>query len=154
MKQLTVLLVVALLLIPVASAFAGAEETASAASDGSEENIQPQRQLMVYYFHGTRRCKTCLYIESTAHDIVGRLFAAELESGRMAWNAVNYDEPENEHFVKEFGLVSSSLVLVEMINGKPASHEVLQKSWTLARDKPAVEHYIKQSVLKYLESDE
>jgi hypothetical protein len=120
----------------------------------SEDTVEPERQIVVYYFHGDKRCKTCLAIEANAEAAVSSRFAEQLKSGELAWRTVNYDEPENEHFIKDFGLVSSSLVLVEMIGGKPAGHEVLQKAWTLARDKPGFEHYVQQSVLQYLGSSE
>jgi hypothetical protein len=118
------------------------------------EDAEEERRVILYYFHGERRCKTCLAIEANAKAAVSSHFSAQLESGELAFQTVNYDEPENEHFIKDYGLVSSSLVLVELMDGKPAGHEVLQKAWTLARNKPGFEHYVRQSVLEYLGSTE
>ncbi len=158
MKQLAVLLASAFMLCSVGLAIAGSGETPVTDPNRSEEVSatqnagESQRQIMVYYFHGARRCKTCLLIENTAHDIVSSLFAKELEGGEMAWKTVNYDEPDHNHFLKDFGLVSSSLVIVEMKDGEPADFEILQEAWSLARDKRAFEQYIEQSMLKYLGS--
>jgi hypothetical protein len=151
MKHLVVLLTAALILSPVGLVIAGAGDTAPADEEAAAEQktVESQRLILFYYFHGTRRCKTCRLIETTAHDIVSALFTEELKGGEIAWKAVNYDEPENDHFIKDFGLVSSSLVIVAMKDGEPTGFEVLQQAWSLVRDKPAFKHYIEQAALKY-----
>jgi hypothetical protein len=160
MKQLAMLLAAAFMLSPVGLAIAAVGETPAETPDrGVEASARPDaveshRQIVVYYFHGTRRCRTCLSIEATAHDLISSRFAAQLQSGEMIWKVVNYDEPENEHFIKDFGLVSSSLVIVEMKEGEPVEYEVLQKAWPLAHDKPGFDYYVEQSVLKHLGSAE
>jgi hypothetical protein len=75
----------------------------------SEVPAGQDRQVVLYYFHGARRCKTCLSMEANALEVVKSEFAEELDSGALVWKVVNYDEPENEHFIKDFKLVSSSL---------------------------------------------
>jgi len=68
--------------------------------------------LVAYYFHGTMRCPTCLKMEQYARDAIESGYQTEIGSGRVRWLAVNYDEPANEHFIKKYGLVASSLVIV------------------------------------------
>ena len=110
-----------------------------------------ENQVVLYYFHGARRCKTCLTIEANAREVVESEFASELESGALAWKVVNYDDPENEHFINDFGLTSSSLVVVETNNGDRVQHDVLQETWSLVRDKPKFDEYVRVSILGYLE---
>jgi thiol-disulfide isomerase/thioredoxin len=156
--------VAALLSIPASSVLIEAadvtvgelEQSAATPADGGGEQaaekatVDPDSQIVVYYFHGARRCKTCRTIEAYAEEVVKSRFAKELESGSMAWEVVNYDEAENEHFLKEFGLVSASLVVVEMSKGKPVRFEVLQKAWSLVRDKPGFDQYVHRSLLDYM----
>jgi hypothetical protein len=115
-----------------------------------EEPGGRERQVVLYYFHGARRCKTCLSMEANALDVVKSEFAKELDSGALVWKVVNYDEPENEHFIKDFSLVSSSLVLVEMHQGERVRFDVLQRAWSLARDEWRFQKYVHESVLGYL----
>jgi len=136
MKKFVVLLAAASLLLPVGPVVA--------------EDAEEDRQVVVYYFHGDRRCKTCLAIEANAKAAVNSHFAEQLESGELAWKTVNYDEPENEHFIKEFELVSSSLVVVEMSEGEPVKFEVLNKAWSLVRDKLGFQQYVNESVRSFL----
>jgi hypothetical protein len=117
---------------------------ASAAPSGQE------RQVVLYYFHGARRCKTCLSMEVNALEVVKSEFAEELDSGALVWKVVNYDEAENEHFIKDFKLVSSSLVLVEMQGGEQVRLNVLHNAWSLARDEWRFKKYVQKSVLDFL----
>jgi hypothetical protein len=157
MKQLVVLLAAAFMVSALGLAIAAAAEkpataTAGEQSSATHDAVASHQQIVVYYFHGGRRCKTCLSIETTSRDLISSRFAEQLRSGELAWQVVNYDEPENEHFIKDFGLVSSSLVIVEMKEGEAVEYEVLQKTWPLAHDKPGFEYYVEQSVLKHLGS--
>lgn len=108
------------------------------------------RQIVVYYFHGARRCRTCRAIEAFAREVVESGFTGDLRSGTLAWKAVNVDEPGNEHFIKEFGLVSSSLVIVETRAGETVRFEILQKVWSLVRDRPRFDDYVRQAIVEYL----
>jgi len=108
-------------------------------------------EVVLYYFHGTRRCHTCRTIESYAREAVEGGFQDALRTGTLSWAALNTDEAENAHFVKDFALVSSSLVLVELDAGRVVRHEILQDAWTLVRDKPRFVAYVQKSVGEYLE---
>jgi len=130
---------------------AGAEEKKLAAqAEAGAGDTAGGRQVVVYYFPGARRCQTRRTIEAFAEETVRGRFAKQLDSGALAWQAVNFDEPQNEHFIEEFDLASSSLVLVEMRDGKPARFEVLEKTWSLVRDKPAFERYVAEAVRSFL----
>jgi len=123
---------------------AHAETTAVATAEGAE------REVVLYYFHGTRRCKTCLSIEAYTQETIEKNFATELESGALQWKVLNTDEAENEHFAEDFSLVSSSLVVVELDGSDVVRHDVLQDAWTLVRDEMKFKQYIRRSVQRYL----
>jgi len=109
-----------------------------------------KKEVTVYYFHGTLRCNTCRTIEAYAKEALEARYGEQLKSSLLMWKVVNIDEPENEHFVDEFGLVSSSLVVVARSGGKVTSHETLQDAWTLVRDKPRFMEYVQRAVGGYL----
>ena len=135
-------------------AFGGSTETSGASSTESAIGKGPtgtETEVVLYYFHGARRCKTCRAIESYAQEAVEGKFKDALDAGTLSWTVLNTDESENAHFVKDFGLVSSSLVLVAVDGGKVLRHETLQDAWTLVRDKPRFIEYIQGSVAEFLE---
>ena len=146
-------LVVLMVLAGIGTAFSASAETggvetpASAVGEGSATE---EREVVLYYFHGTRRCKTCRSIEAYTQEALERKFGDELQAGALRWEVVNTDEPANAHFVKDFSLVSSSLVLVETDGSTVVRHEVLQEAWTLVRDESRFMQYVQRSVHGYL----
>ena len=121
--------------------------------EGAVETVATREagDVVLYYFHGTRRCSTCRSIEAYAQEAVEGKFNDALQSGTLKWTVLNTDESENAHFLKDFSLVSSSLVLVELDGGEVVRHEILQDVWTLVRDKPRFIEYVQKSVGEYLE---
>ena len=119
--------------------------------DGSsEESEEPVRQIIAYYFHGTRRCVTCQTIESSAEESLRTEFSGELETGKLAWRPVNVDTPENEHFIEDYELSTRSVVLVEMLDGEQKQWKSLTRTWELVGDKPSFVAYIQQETREFL----
>ncbi len=123
------------------------EDAAAKATNGKKDS---QAEIIVYYFHGTRRCKTCRTIEAYSKEAVESGYGKQLKSGHLYWKVVNIDEPDNEHFAEDFGLVSSSLVVVKADGDKVTKYQVLQDVWTLVGDKPRFIQYVQRSVGEYL----
>jgi len=120
---------------------------------GSPQAVQAddgEDRIVVYYFHGTRRCKTCRSIEEYARKAVESGFSGQIDSGVLSMKAVNFDEQENEHFLDDFELVGSSLVLVELEKGRVVRHKVLQEVWTLVRDKQEFIQYVQREIGGYI----
>jgi len=110
-------------------------------------------EVVAYYFHGNFRCRTCRTIEAYSEEAIRSEFANELGSGRLAWRVVNVEEPENEHFVKDFELVTKSLVLTEYEDGEVIRWENLKQVWQLVRDKEQFFDYVHSSTRKFLQED-
>ncbi len=103
-------------------------------------------QVIAYYFTGKVRCTTCRTIEEISRKTIESGFSRELGDGRLRFLVVNFDRPENRHFIEEFRLESSSLVLVAVRDGRPARWKNLPEVWTLADDPPKLEAYVREEV--------
>lgn len=110
----------------------------------------PSQQVVVYYFHGTNRCPTCLKIEALAAQTVTTSFAAELSDGRVRWQALDFELPENKHFVDEYELYSQSLIVLRLADGKPVAWKNLTEIWELVGDQEAFSNYVQGEVKAYL----
>jgi hypothetical protein len=121
-----------------------------AGSDQKPDASETPSTVIAYYFHGTRRCKTCLTIEAYADESIKAGFPQELETGRLTWRVVNVEKPENEHFVRDFELATRSVVLVEVMDGKTEKWKSLDKVWKLVGDKKAFVAYIQKETAGYL----
>jgi hypothetical protein len=134
-----------ILMLSVLAMPAVPEIAAAPPEEGAEQTV------IVYYFHGNKRCKTCRTIEAYAGEALESRFSEELESGLLEWHVVNFDEAENKHFLEDFGLYSSSVVIVESDGGKAVRHEILPEVWPLVREKQSFFAYLNTAVRKYLE---
>ena len=142
-----------LLLAAVASAlmvlglarFGGAEDGASHASPAV-----PGNGVVAYYFHTNFRCSTCRKLESLSRRALESGFGKQLGSGELAFRVVNVEAQGNKHFVKDFQLVTKSLVLVEYRGGKVVRSKTLPKIWQLVRDRDAFIHYVQNETRAFL----
>ena len=107
-------------------------------------------RLIVYYFHGKVRCPACRNIEVYAHEAVTKGFPIEVGDGRIEWKVVDFEEPGNQCFVKDFELVAPSVVLVEMRGGVRTRWKNLPEVWELFDDKPTFVALVQKEVQAFL----
>ncbi len=107
-------------------------------------------KLIAYYFHGTFRCTTCRTIEKYSKEALEKYFANELKSGKLEFRPVNIEEPENKHFIQDYQLVTRSLVLSLVSDGKETKWKNLPDIWKLVRDQDKFFQYVKDEVEQFL----
>ena len=104
------------------------------------------RQVTVYYFHRTARCPTCLKIEALAKQEVEATFASELQRGDMRFASINVEEAGNEHFIKDYELVSQALVLADYRHGVQQRWKNLDAIWDLVDHEEDFARYVRDEV--------
>jgi len=120
----------------------------------SPESPEAARErVVVYYFHGTMRCRTCRAIEAYTREAVEAGFPEDLRNGRIEMRDVNVDEPENEHFVSDYELTTKSVVLVRTRAGREAGWENLSRVWELVSDESDFKSYIQEKVRGFLDGN-
>lgn len=103
-------------------------------------------KIIAYYFHGIRRCPSCMKIEAYSQEAIQTGFAEDLKSGKMEWHVINIDESPNEHYEKDYQLYTKSLILSQIENGKETTWKNLEKVWELLGDKDAFIKYVQDEV--------
>ena len=121
-----------------------------APEENARNTAAPDHTLVVYYFHGNKRCHTCRTIEAYTAEAIKTGFPDELQSGRLVWKAVNVDDPENEHFVQDYKLTTRTVVVVDIDRGNENKWTKLERVWQLVRDKEAFVDYITENTNAYL----
>jgi hypothetical protein len=119
----------------------------------SKPDQQTGHKLIAYYFHRTQRCRKCLTIEAYAEEALKQAFPHALETGELEWLAVNVEEPANEHFVEDYQLTSSELVLVDTENGEQKEWRNLTRVWELVGDELEFKAYVEAEAMAFLEQD-
>lgn len=131
--------------------------TSNEKPDKDTTKKQINKKVIVYYFHPTARCVTCLNIENYTHETVDSKFRKEQKDKILYFRSVNIEDSLNEHFVNEFNLTSSSVILVMYEGKKRTGWKNLEKVWALEKDKEGFSVYIKielQQFLKKLKEQE
>jgi len=126
------------------------DSSVATTEEHSAEIAATDRTLIVYYFHGNKRCNTCRTIEAYTEEAIKTGFPDELRSGRLVWIPVNVDVPENGHFVEDFGLTTRTVVLVDVDQGNEEKWTKLDRVWQLVQNKEAFVDYITDNTNVYL----
>jgi len=116
----------------------------------ADNGAAPPLKLVAYYFHATQRCVTCMAIERYSKEAVQTKFGEPLKAGVIEWQVVDVEQPKNRHFIQDYRLVTSSLVLVKFNNGKRGEWRTLDKTWTLVRKKADFLQYVQSNVATFL----
>lgn len=112
---------------------------------------QAKTQVLVRYFHGDIRCSTCLAFEDWSKTTL-ESFPKEVANGSLQWQLINFDLPENKHYIKDYGLADKSLVLVREEDGKPVRWKNVEEFWDFGEDqKQEFVSHVQGLIADYLE---
>jgi hypothetical protein len=68
----------------------------------------------------------------------------------LAFEEINYEEPDGKPYVEKFQLSFSSMIVAQEAKGKTVKWENADKVWDLSHDQPALADYVEKSVRAYL----
>lgn len=159
MKPKTIISTVLLIFVAVSAGFLVFKESTKSKAQApakntpaaiSKDNAARDDVLIVYFFHGRARCKSCKIIEAFGKKTLETRFAQELKSGRIVWRDIDLDEPENRHFVQDYQILSISLVISDMQGDKQTQWKNLEQVWDLLSDENAFENYVQKEINAWL----
>ena len=113
-------------------------------------DTQQKSQTVVYYFHTTRRCGPCSYIENLTKKVVLEDYAQHIKRGDLAFKAVNVEHSQNRHLIQRYNLFSQAVVVSHVVDGDEKEWKNLDRIWSLLRNQNQFEQYIKDEINKYL----
>jgi len=77
----------------------------------SDEVKVPADRVEVVNFFGTQRCVSCLTIGKFSKKTIEEKFAEEVKSGKVVYQEINVDLPENREIVVKYKARGSSLFI-------------------------------------------
>ena len=125
------------------------QNAADAPKAAADPNAAPDK-IIVYYFHGNRRCPTCLGIQANIEETINEKFAEETTAGKLALEEINFEEDANKRFVDEYQLSFSTMVVAAQTGGKTVKWENAEKVWEHAHNAPALKEYVEKMIRTYL----
>lgn len=121
-------------------------------NDATAKAIHPDG-VTVINFHGQTRCRTCITIGDLAKKTIDEEFVAEEKNDKIRWAHINYEEAPNGHFVEDYELVSSTVVITLWKDGKEVKWNRLDGVWDYVSDEPAFRTYVAENVRELLPQD-
>ena len=94
-----------------------------------DDDTTKVEKVEVYYFHGTRRCATCIAVEEVSSELVKDKYG---DNPNVKFTEINIDEPGNKELVEKFQVTGSGLYLY---NGKDIKN-LTAMAFQYARTKP------------------
>lgn len=73
---------------------------------GVQESVTATDKVVVYYFHGDRRCVTCKAVGSVSQELVESKYK---DNPKVKFIEINIDESGNEDIVRKFRVTGSGL---------------------------------------------
>ncbi|RPI17723.1 MAG: hypothetical protein EHM58_08160 [Ignavibacteriae bacterium] len=111
---------------------------------------QVNRRIIVYYFHATTRCVTCINIENYTQEVVNTKFRKEMKNKKVYFKSVNFETSPDEHIIEKFNLTSSSVILAMYEGKKRITWKNLEDVWDLEHDKEQFSNYIEDELKHFL----
>lgn len=122
----------------------------SAAPEAAQTETTGEDVFFAYYFHGTRRCATCIKLEGYAHEALQSGFEKELNDSMLVWRTVNWDDEANAHFVDDYQLYTKAVILSHMRGDEEVAWKNLDSIWQLVGDKEKYVGYIQRETSGFL----
>jgi hypothetical protein len=100
-----------------------------------------ESQFSAVYFHAPHRCPTCRKIESFAHEAL----TPDFEAGKLEWQTADYTSAVDASLVEQFKVFTSTVVLVEVQDGKVVRWKNLEEVWDHTGDQADFTAFINQA---------
>ena len=125
-----------------------------AATEGQSEipsliDSDAKTRFTAIYFHAKHRCPTCETIEAYARDAL----SSEIEQGNIAWKIADYTAEKNKPIVEQCEVFTSTVVLLDVQDGKVIRWRNLEDVWNYTSDKTAFTSFMNESWTTFKETN-
>jgi hypothetical protein len=110
-----------------------------------------QPQILIYNFHVTNRCASCIAIEEATTKTLKTYFATEVKQGRIKRSILNVDDEANAKISEKYQAFGSGLFVTRVYKGKETTTDLTGDGFKFAKNKE--EKFIeilKNKIMEYL----
>ena len=123
----------------------------SLVSDAKAEDLIAQKtedsyiqKIEVFHFHGTNQCYSCKTVGAYAEETVKTYFSDDLKTGKIVFDHINAELPENRDLAMKYEVTGSSLWIGIYMSDGSFSKEENVRVWYKIKDKQDYMNYLKQ----------
>ena len=91
----------------------GANSYAQTVDQKASIAVSADQNIEVYYFHMSRRCATCLAVESESEAALKNLYPEQMKSGQITFQGINLEEESSEALAKKLEVSGQTLLIVK-----------------------------------------
>jgi len=136
--------IVLLLIFTVPKYFTGNVTVSGVQISGDIEKLE------IIHFHGTHQCYSCKTVGAYAEETVNTYFSDELKSGKITFQHINAELPENYELAKKYEVKSASLWIGAYYKDGSFSKQEDTNVWYKIDNKTDFMNYLKEVIEKKL----
>ena len=100
-------------------------------------------KIEIIHFHGTNQCYSCITMGNLAEETINIYFQEELKSGKITFQHLNAELPENKDKTIKYGATGSSLWIGTYYTDGSFTKEENANVWYKINDKQDYYNYLK-----------
>lgn len=98
-------------------------------------SIADKSTVLIYNFHITNRCVSCIAIEEATTKTLNTYFAIEMKQGRIKRQVLNVDEEANKSISEKYQAFGSGLFVTRVFKGKETTSDLTGDGFKYAKNK-------------------
>lgn len=114
------------------------DDTNNVSSDSTTKgtaNLADKSTVLIYNFHITNRCVSCIAIEDATTKTLNNYFATELKQGRIKRQILNVDDDANKTISEKYQAFGSGLFVTRVFKGKETTTDLTGDGFKYAKNK-------------------
>lgn len=92
-------------------------------------------EVLIYNFHVTNRCASCIAIEEGTTKTLNTYFSAEVKNGRIKRQILNVDDDANQKISEKYQAFGSGLYVTRVFKGKETTTDLTGDGFKYAKNK-------------------
>ncbi|NTW33207.1 MAG: hypothetical protein HGB12_11395 [Bacteroidetes bacterium] len=92
-------------------------------------------KVLIYNFHVTNRCPSCIAIEKATTKTLSAYFATEVKQGRIKRQVLNVDKKANKFISEKYEAFGSGLFVTRVFKGKETTTDLTGDGFKFAKNK-------------------
>jgi len=132
-----IIALILLLVFTIPKYFTGDVTSSGTQISGDIEKIE------LIHFHATSQCSSCIAVGKLAEETVNTYFANELKSGKITFQHLNVELPENYELAEKYGSAGASLWIGAYYKDGKFSKEENVNVWYKINNKEDYMNYLK-----------
>ena len=132
-------------MLTLTAILAGCGQNPKKATNTAEQTAIDITDVIVYYFHGKQRCKTCVAVGDVARETIEKAFA---DNNKVRFVELNTSEKGNDALIEKYDVTWNALIIAK---GENAIEITDQAFATAVKNPQSLENLIKEEVNKRLQ---